>query len=126
MTDTMKLLEEARDDVRFRRDNAESNGFLSLAQRLNDELARIDAYLKIGGWVSVEARLPKRADTEYWVIVGQDDRGNYGWPDVATFRPPRARLKKYDWYCEPAGINPIVAGVLFWKEIGPLPSLKDE
>ena len=68
-------------------------------------------------WIPVSERLPEKENTRYLVMVGEP-YGKYSWPDVAVFMPVKRRKKAWKWYMEPAGINPIVAGITHWM---PLP-----
>lgn len=110
MSECMKLLAEARDGI---------DRLYEIANLRPDKklLARIDALLKSGGWISVEDRLPEK-NTECLVFSG--------WIATAVYEPlEKRRGKQHDWFSEPLGLNPYF-GITHWQSLPPLPQKEGE
>ena len=84
-----------------------------------DALRRLSALQADARWISVSDRLPDVKAAPYLVYIGADH--DYGWAMTAIYEPKTKRKPSWCWYEEPAGINPIVAGVTHWMQLPAAP-----
>lgn len=79
------------------------------------ELARVQAVLKMGEWISVEERLPDPAEYD-WVLVNImfNEDGSYGVPDVAEYR-------KGEWWNFDNKLSDLGITVTHWQPLPPPP-----